>query len=150
MIIADEPTTALDVTIQAQVLEVLRKAQRETGAAVIFITHDLGVIAGIADDIVVMYAGRPVEKADVDSVFDHPAMPYTMGLLGAVPRSDRERNSRLVPIPGSPMNLVNMPKGCPFAPRCPLATDLCHTTEPAMEPAASCAARSARSRPWTT
>ena len=133
VIIADEPTTALDVTIQAQVLEVLRKAQRETGAAVIFITHDLGVIAGVADDIVVMYAGRPVEKADVDSIFDHPAMPYTMGLLGAVPRSDRER-SRLVPIPGSPMNLVNMPKGCPFAPRCPLATDICHTTEPAMEP----------------
>lgn len=134
VIIADEPTTALDVTIQAQVLEVLRKAQRETGAAVIFITHDLGVIAGVADDIVVMYAGRPVEKADVDSIFDHLAMPYTMGLLGAVPRSDRERNSRLVPIPGSPMNLVNMPKGCPFAPRCPLATDICHTTEPAMEP----------------
>ena len=134
VIIADEPTTALDVTIQAQVLEVLRKAQRETGAAVIFITHDLGVIAGVADDIVVMYAGRPVEKADVDSIFDRPAMPYTMGLLGAVPRSDRERNSRLVPIPGSPMNLVNMPKGCPFAPRCPLATDICHTTEPAMEP----------------
>ena len=134
VIIADEPTTALDVTIQAQVLEVLRKAQRETGAAVIFITHDLGVIAGVADDIVVMYAGRPVEKADVDSIFDRPAMPYTMGLLGAVPRSDRERNSRLVPIPGSPMNLVNMPKGCPFAPRCPLAADICHTTEPAMEP----------------
>ena len=134
VIIADEPTTALDVTIQAQVLEVLRKAQRETGAAVIFITHDLGVIAGVADDIVVMYAGRPVEKADVDSIFDRPAMPYTMGLLGAVPRSDRERNSRLVPIPGSSMNLVNMPKGCPFAPRCPLATDICHTTEPAMEP----------------
>ena len=134
VIIADEPTTALDVTIQAQVLEVLRKAQRETGAAVIFITHDLGVIAGVADDIVVMYAGRPVEKADVDSIFDRPAMPYTMGLLGAVPRSDRERNSRLVPIPGSPMNLVNMPKGCPFAPRCPLATDICRTTEPPMEP----------------
>ncbi|MBD3901406.1 ABC transporter ATP-binding protein [Bifidobacterium breve] len=134
VIIADEPTTALDVTIQAQVLEVLRKAQRETGAAVIFITHDLGVIAGVADGIVVMYAGRPVEKADVDSIFDHPAMPYTMGLLGAVPRSDRERNSRLVPIPGSPMNLVNMPKGCPFAPRCPLATDICRTTEPPMEP----------------
>ena len=92
------------------------------------------MIAGVADDIVVMYAGRPVEKADVDSIFDHPAMPYTMGLLGAVPRSDRERNSRLVPIPGSPMNLVNMPKGCPFAPRCPLATDICRTTEPPMEP----------------
>ncbi|WP_236036827.1 ABC transporter ATP-binding protein [Bifidobacterium simiiventris] len=134
VIIADEPTTALDVTIQAQVLEVLRKAQRETGAAVIFITHDLGVIAGIADDIVVMYAGRPVEKSDVDTIFSKPAMPYTMGLLGAVPRSDRERSSRLVPIPGSPMNLVNMPKGCPFSPRCPLATDVCRQSEPAMQP----------------
>ncbi|WP_170286278.1 ABC transporter ATP-binding protein [Bifidobacterium ramosum] len=134
VIIADEPTTALDVTIQAQVLEVLRKAQRETGAAVIFITHDLGVIAGIADDIVVMYAGRPVEKSDVDTIFAKPAMPYTMGLLGAVPRSDRERASRLVPIPGSPMNLVNMPKGCPFSPRCPLATDVCRQSEPAMQP----------------
>jgi peptide/nickel transport system ATP-binding protein len=134
VIIADEPTTALDVTIQAQVLEVLRKAQRETGAAVIFITHDLGVIAGIADDIIVMYAGRPVERADVDSVFAHPAMPYSMGLLGAVPRADRERASRLVPIPGAPMNLVNMPKGCPFAPRCPLAEDICRTVEPDMQP----------------
>ena len=134
LIICDEPTTALDVTIQAQVLEVLRKAQKETGAAVIFITHDLGVIAGIADDIIVMYAGRPVEQANVERIFAHPSMPYTMGLLGAVPRSDRERAARLVPIPGAPMNLVNMPKGCPFAPRCPLASDRCFEEEPQMRP----------------
>lgn len=130
IIICDEPTTALDVTIQAQVLEVLQRAQQETGAAVIFITHDLGVIAGIADDIIVMYAGRPVEKSDVNTVFSKPVMPYTMGLLGAVPRPDREKSSRLVPIPGAPMNLVNMPSGCPFAPRCPLATDVCRQSEP--------------------
>lgn len=134
VIICDEPTTALDVTIQAQVLEVLQRAQRETGAAVIFITHDLGVIAGIADDIIVMYAGRPVEQADVDAVFSRPVMPYTMGLLGAVPRPDREKSSRLVPIPGAPMNLVNMPEGCPFAPRCPLATDACRQREPELLP----------------
>ena len=134
IIICDEPTTALDVTIQAQVLEVLQRAQQETGAAVIFITHDLGVIAGIADDIIVMYAGRPVEKADVDTVFHKPVMPYTMGLLGAVPRPDREKSSRLVPIPGAPMNLVNMPKGCPFAPRCPLATEICRQGEPDLLP----------------
>ena len=134
VIIADEPTTALDVTIQAQILEVLKKAQRETGAAVIFITHDLGVIAGMADDIIVMYAGRPVEYADVDSIFAHPAMPYTMGLLGAVPRSDRGSDKRLVPIPGSPVNLADLPQGCPFAPRCPMATDACRHEEPELKP----------------
>lgn len=132
IIIADEPTTALDVTIQAQVLEVLKKAQQETGAAVIFITHDLGVIAGMADDIIVMYAGRPVESAAVDTIFEHPAMPYTMGLLGAIPRADRGRSSRLVPIPGSPVNLAALPKGCPFAERCPLATDACRASEPSL------------------
>ena len=134
VIIADEPTTALDVTIQAQVLDILKKAQRETGAAVIFITHDLGVIAGIADDIIVMYAGRPVESAPVDDIFDHPAMPYTMGLLGAIPRSDRERAGRLIPIPGSPTNLADLPQGCPFAERCPLAIDVCRQREPALAP----------------
>ncbi|MCI1219747.1 MAG: ABC transporter ATP-binding protein [Bifidobacterium sp.] len=134
IIIADEPTTALDVTIQAQVLEVLKKAQRETGAALIFITHDLGVIAGIADQIIVMYAGRPVEQAPVEDIFAQPVMPYTMGLLGAVPRPDKQKTSRLVPIPGAPTNLVNLPKGCPFAPRCPLATDVCLRSEPDLLP----------------
>ena len=133
VIIADEPTTALDVTIQAQVLEVLKTAQRETGAALIFITHDLGVVASIADDIIVMYAGRPVEKARVDDVFYRPVMPYTMGLLGAVPHPKQSKNSRLVPIPGSPTNLVNLPKGCAFAERCPLATDVCRETVPALQ-----------------
>lgn len=130
VIIADEPTTALDVTIQAQILDVLRKAQKETGAALIFITHDLGVVASIADDIIVMYAGRPVEQAPVDDIFYRPVMPYTMGLLGAVPRPDQAKSSRLVPIPGSPTNLVNLPQGCSFAERCPIATDLCRQAEP--------------------
>lgn len=134
IIIADEPTTALDVTIQAQVLEVLRKAQKETGAALIFITHDLGVIAGIADDILVMYAGRAVEKAPVDDIFEHPVMPYTMGLLGAVPRSDKGKSGRLVPIPGSTVNLADLPQGCPFASRCPLAVEECRKVEPNLEP----------------
>ncbi|MBW3093691.1 ABC transporter ATP-binding protein [Bifidobacterium sp. 82T10] len=134
VIIADEPTTALDVTIQAQVLDVLKKAQQETGAALIFITHDLGVIAGIADEIIIMYAGRPVEKGSVDDIFYRPVMPYTMGLLGAVPRPDKSKSSRLVPIPGSPTNLVNLPKGCPFAPRCPMAEDKCRTAEPDLLP----------------
>ncbi|MFD0705598.1 dipeptide ABC transporter ATP-binding protein [Alloscardovia venturai] len=129
VIIADEPTTALDVTIQAQVLEVLKKAQKETGAALIFITHDLGVIASIADEIIVMYAGRPVEKAHVDDIFYRPVMPYSMGLLGAVPRADKKVN-RLVPIPGNPVNLVELPQGCPFAERCPLATEECYESEP--------------------
>ena len=134
VIIADEPTTALDVTIQAQVLDVLKRAQRETGAALIFITHDLGVIAGTADQIIVMYAGRPVEKAPVDDIFARPVMPYTMGLLGAVPRPDRDKTERLVPIPGSPVNLAALPKGCPFAERCPLAINICRVSEPELKP----------------
>ncbi|MFC0265761.1 ABC transporter ATP-binding protein [Alloscardovia macacae] len=133
VIIADEPTTALDVTIQAQILDVLRTAQKETGAALIFITHDLGVVASIADDIIVMYAGRPVEHASVGEIFSHPVMPYTMGLLGAVPRPDQAKNARLVPIPGSPTNLVNLPEGCSFADRCPMAADICRAGEPQME-----------------
>ncbi|MDR2722350.1 MAG: ABC transporter ATP-binding protein, partial [Cellulomonadaceae bacterium] len=132
VIIADEPTTALDVTIQAQVLDVLKKAQRETRAAVIMITHDLGVVAGIADDVLVMYAGRPVEKAPVDDLFARPAMPYTMGLLGAVPRPDRS-SQRLVPIDGNPPSLVDLPPGCPFAPRCPMVVDACREAEPDLQ-----------------
>lgn len=136
VIIADEPTTALDVTIQAQVLDVLKKAQRETGAAVVMITHDLGVVAGVADDVLVMYAGRPVEQAPVDELFARPAMPYTMGLLGAVPRPDRGENRRLVPIQGNPPSLVDLPVGCPFAARCPLVEDRCRTAEPDLLPVA--------------
>jgi oligopeptide/dipeptide ABC transporter ATP-binding protein len=130
VIIADEPTTALDVTIQAQVLEVLRAAQRETGAAVVIITHDLGIVAGLADDVLVMYAGRPVEHGTVEDIFYRPTMPYTMGLLAAVPRPDLDRSQRLVPIEGAPPSLVALPAGCPFVPRCPLAEDRCREREP--------------------
>ncbi len=133
VIIADEPTTALDVTIQAQILDVLAKAQKETGAAVVLITHDLGVVAGAADDILVMYAGRPVERASIDDVFQHPSMPYTMGLLGAVPKPHIAASQRLVPIQGNPPSLVDSPKGCPFSPRCPLATPECSLSEPNLE-----------------
>lgn len=133
VIIADEPTTALDVTIQAQILDVLAKAQKETGAAVVLITHDLGVVAGAADDILVMYAGRPVERASIDDIFQHPSMPYTMGLLGAVPKPHIAASQRLVPIQGTPPSLVDIPKGCPFSPRCPLATPECSLSEPNLE-----------------
>ncbi|MCZ4480836.1 ABC transporter ATP-binding protein [Bifidobacterium bifidum] len=133
VIIADEPTTALDVTIQAQILDVLAKAQKETGAAVVLITHDLGVVAGAADDILVMYAGRPVERASIDDIFQHPCMPYTMGLLGAVPKPHIAASQRLVPIQGNPPSLVDIPKGCPFSPRCPLATPECSLSEPNLE-----------------
>lgn len=133
VIIADEPTTALDVTIQAQILDVLAKAQKETGAAVVLITHDLGVVAGAADDILVMYAGRPVERASIDDVFQHPSMPYTMGLLGSVPKPHIAASQRLVPIQGNPPSLVDIPKGCPFSPRCPLATPECSLSEPNLE-----------------
>jgi peptide/nickel transport system ATP-binding protein len=134
VLIADEPTTALDVTIQAQVLEVLHTAQEETGAAVVMITHDLGVVAGMADDIVVMYAGKPVETGAVDDIYYNTRMPYTMGLLGAVPRVDVAEKSSLVPIEGIPPNLIHTPTGCSFAPRCPLATDACLDGEPALAP----------------
>ncbi len=135
VLIADEPTTALDVTIQAQVLEVLHTAQEETGAAVVMITHDLGVVAGIADDIMVMYAGKPVETGQVDDIYYNPRMPYTMGLLGAVPRVDVAEKTSLVPIDGIPPNLIYTPTGCSFAPRCPLVTDACLAGEPQLLPA---------------
>lgn len=134
VLIADEPTTALDVTIQAQVLEVLHKAQEETGAAVVMITHDLGVVAGMADDIMVMYAGRPVETGAVEEIYYNPRMPYTLGLLGAVPRVDITEKSSLIPIEGIPPNLTQAPTGCSFAPRCPLATEACLDGEPALLP----------------
>jgi peptide/nickel transport system ATP-binding protein len=132
LIIADEPTTALDVTIQAQVLEVLRRAREVTGAAIVLITHDLSVIAGFADRVAVMYAGRIVEQGAVDDVFYAPRMPYTMGLLGAIPRVDVTGKRPLVPIEGSPPSLASLPQGCPFVPRCPLAIDVCREIEPAL------------------
>jgi len=130
VILADEPTTALDVTVQAQVLESLKTALSETGAALLLITHDLGVIAGLADRVLVMYAGRPVEVGTVDDVFYKPSMPYTLGLLGSLPRLDSDGTERLRQIPGSPPSMLGEPTGCPFAPRCPLRADICTTTEP--------------------
>ena len=134
IIIADEPTTALDVTIQAQILDILKVAQKETGAAGVLITHDLGVVAGTADDVMVMYAGRAVERASIDTLFERPSQPYTMGLLGAVPKPHMAAEHRLVPIKGNPPSLAAIPAGCPFSPRCPMATDECRVTEPDLLP----------------
>jgi oligopeptide/dipeptide ABC transporter ATP-binding protein len=130
VIIADEPTTALDVTVQAQVLEALEAARAETGAALVLITHDLGVIAGHTDRICVMYAGKLVEKGSIEDVFYRPRMPYTLGLLGSLPRLDETGRERLTPIVGAPPSLLNLPPGCPFTPRCPLAQDRCEVEEP--------------------
>ncbi len=125
LLIADEPTTALDVTIQAQILDIIGRLQREMGMAAILITHDLGVVAGMADRIAVMYGGRVVEEGPVDAVFARPAMPYTQGLLRSIPRVDRPAERRLTPIPGAPPELARPEAGCRFAPRCPEATALC-------------------------
>ncbi len=130
VILADEPTTALDVTVQAQVLDSLRTALTETGAALLLITHDLGVIAGIADRVLVMYAGRAVETGTAEDVFYRPSMPYTLGLLGSLPRLDSDGSERLRQIPGSPPSMLGDRTGCPFVPRCPLAAEICTTTEP--------------------
>jgi peptide/nickel transport system ATP-binding protein len=130
IIIADEPTTALDVTVQAQVLEVLNTAREETGAATVLITHDLGVVAGVADRMLVMYAGRVVESGPVDGVYYTPRMPYTLGLLGSLPRLDEVEKTKLTPIKGSPPSMVNPPPGCPFGPRCPLHIERCDEAEP--------------------
>jgi oligopeptide/dipeptide ABC transporter ATP-binding protein len=130
VIIADEPTTALDVTVQAQVLEALEAARKATGAALILITHDLGVIAGHADRVCVMYAGKLVELGGVDEIFYEPRMPYTLGLLGSLPRLDDSGRTRLTPIVGVPPSLLNMPAGCPFSPRCPMSRERCELEEP--------------------
>jgi len=121
LLIADEPTTALDVTVQAQILDLIRDLQSEFDSAVIIITHDLGVVAELADDILVMYAGRAVEYGSSTTVFTEPEHPYTWGLLSSMPRLDRVRQDRLVPVTGSPPSLINVPPGCAFHPRCPYA-----------------------------
>ncbi|MGA5701146.1 ABC transporter ATP-binding protein [Peterkaempfera bronchialis] len=121
LLIADEPTTALDVTVQAQILDLIRDLQKEFGSAVIIITHDLGVVAELADDILVMYGGKCVEKGPAADIFERPEHPYTWGLLGSMPRLDRELQDRLVPVKGSPPSLINVPEGCAFHPRCPYA-----------------------------
>ena len=130
LLICDEPTTALDVTVQAQILDVLRTARDVTGAGVLIITHDLGVVAQFADRALVMYAGRAVETAPVDELYRDRRMPYTAGLLGSAPSLDAAQGTRLVPIPGAPPSMVSLPPGCPFAPRCPLAVDDCRAEEP--------------------
>lgn len=134
LLICDEPTTALDVTVQAQILEVLKTARDVTGAGVLIITHDLGVVAEFADRALVMYAGRVVESAEVHDLYRDRRMPYTVGLLGSVPRLDAAQGSRLVPIPGAPPSLAGLDPGCPFAPRCPLAIDECRLEEPELLP----------------
>jgi len=118
LLIADEPTTALDVTVQAQILDLLRDLQEEFDSAIIMITHDLGVVAELADDVLVMYGGRCVERTTVESAFSSPAHPYTWGLLGSMPRLDRDRSDRLMPVKGTPPSLINLPSGCAFHPRC--------------------------------
>jgi peptide/nickel transport system ATP-binding protein len=140
LLIADEPTTALDVTVQAEILDLIRDLQREFGSAVIMITHDLGVIAELADDVLVMYAGKAVEHASCQDIFKHPEHPYTWGLLSSMPRMDRERQERLIPVMGTPPSLINLPPGCSFNPRCPYCalTDGKALTEvPALLPLAS-------------
>ncbi|MBO3676712.1 ABC transporter ATP-binding protein [Streptomyces sp. NEAU-YJ-81] len=121
LLIADEPTTALDVTVQAQILDLIRDLQKEFGSAVIVITHDLGVVAELADDLLVMYGGRCVERGPAEKVFYEPQHPYTWGLLGSMPRIDRDQTERLIPVKGSPPSLINVPSGCAFHPRCPYA-----------------------------
>ncbi len=130
LLIADEPTTALDVTIQAQILDLIRSLSKEFGTATILITHDLGVVAGMCDDILVMYAGRVAERATVYDLYADPAHPYTMGLLRSVPRLDETRKERLVPIDGLPPDLIELPDVCPFHPRCVYAADKCKTEMP--------------------
>ncbi len=129
VLLADEPTTALDVTIQAQILELMRELQREFGTAIIMITHNLGVVAEMCDNVVVMYAGRPVEETDVKRTFHDPRHPYTWGLLHSVPKL-YERSERLIPIEGQPPSLVDLPPGCSFAPRCPFAMEVCTQVDP--------------------
>ena len=139
LLIADEPTTALDVTVQAQILDLISDLQREFDSAVIVITHDLGVVAEVADDILVMYAGKPVEQADTAELFARAEHPYSWGLLSSMPRLDRDRQDRLVPIPGSPPSLIDVPPGCAFSPRCAFAHlngDRCTTEVPALLPCA--------------
>ncbi len=133
LLIADEPTTALDVTIQAQIVDIVKRLKRELGMAVIWITHDLGVIAGLADRINVMYAGFVIETAQVKELFANPLHPYTLGLLGSIPRLDAARKSKLTPIEGLPPDLIQMPKGCPFYPRCKFRTEKCLTENPPLD-----------------
>ena len=130
LLIADEPTTALDVTVQAQILDLISSLQDEFGSAVIIITHDLGVVAELSDDILVMYAGRVAEYGPAKDIFGGPGHPYTWGLLASMPRLDRDRTTRLIPIPGTPPSLIKVPSGCPFHPRCRYRFEPCPVERP--------------------
>ena len=134
LLIADEPTTALDVTVQAQIIELIAELQGEFGTTVIMITHDLGIVADVADEVAVMYGGRIVERAPVEVIYERPEMPYTLGLLQSIPRMDRELGERLLPIRGNPPSPINLPKGCVFQPRCDywqrVPGDACLTERP--------------------
>jgi oligopeptide transport system ATP-binding protein len=132
LLIADEPTTALDVTIQAQIIELVKRLRDEFGMAIIWITHDLGIVAGLADRVLVMYAGYIIESAPVLDLYANPRHPYTLGLLSCVPRLDAERSQRLNPIEGVPPDLIDMPKACPFAPRCRYSIDRCWEENPTL------------------
>jgi peptide/nickel transport system ATP-binding protein len=134
LLIADEPTTALDVTVQAQILELIERLQSEFDTAVVVITHDLGVVAEMADEIAVMYAGRIVEKGNADTIFNGPEHPYTWGLLSSIPRMDSARDEALVPIPGRPPSLIHLPGGCSFHPRCPYVRDAHKRVDPVLDP----------------
>jgi oligopeptide/dipeptide ABC transporter ATP-binding protein len=134
LLIADEPTTALDVTIQAQIVELMKQLREKMGMAIIWITHDLGVVAGLADRVIVMYAGNIVEEAAVFDVFEKPMHPYTLALLAALPRVDKRRDQRLRSIPGAPPNLLVEPQGCPFVARCEFTTDRCLEENPSLQP----------------
>src|SRR6201990_3620335 len=134
LLIADEPTTALDVTVQPQILELIERLQSEFDTAVVVITHDLGVVAEMADEIAVMYAGRIVEKSDADTIFETPEHPYTWGLLSSIPKLDSPRGEELVPISGRPPSLINLPRGCSFHPRCPYVQESHKTIDPTLDP----------------
>ena len=133
LLIADEPTTALDVTIQAQIVELTIRMREAVKMSMFWITHDLGVVAGMADRVIVMYAGTVVEEAQVDSLYEDPLHPYTHALLGALPRVDQRRDRRLNSIPGAPPNMVVMPPGCPFAPRCEYCFERCVAERPPLD-----------------
>jgi oligopeptide transport system ATP-binding protein len=133
LLIADEPTTALDVTIQAQIVDLVKSLKEQMGMAIIWITHDLGVVAALAERVIVMYAGHIVEESEVHELYEEPHHPYTLGLLRSVPRLDMGKNKRLIPIDGLPPDLIDLPPGCPFAPRCQYRTEKCIQENPALE-----------------
>jgi oligopeptide transport system ATP-binding protein len=133
ILIADEPTTALDVTIQAQIVELVKELRDKIGLTIIWITHDLGVVAGLAQRVIVMYAGYIVEEADVDTLYEDTRHPYTLALMAALPHAERRRAGRLKSIPGAPPNLLVKPAGCPFAPRCEFVQEKCRTENPPLE-----------------